>query len=90
LYEAQLEWGEKSGADAKKLIQGYAQSLGLDMTKFNEALDTNAGAAKIQKDQNDGYQLGVDSTPTFFINGVKYPGSMPYAQFKQLIDTQLK
>lgn len=90
LYESQDEWGEKSGSEAKSLIQGYAKDLGLDMTKFNDDLDKNAGNAKIQKDQNDGYQLGVDSTPTFYINGAKYAAVMSYDQFKQAIDDRLK
>jgi len=89
LYESQLEWSEKSGDDAKKIFLSYAEELGLDVTKFSESLDSKAGAAKIQKDQNDGYQLGVDSTPTFFINGEKFSGSMSYDQFKKLIDDRL-
>ncbi|HVZ58316.1 MAG TPA: thioredoxin domain-containing protein [Patescibacteria group bacterium] len=90
LYEAQDEWGEKSATDAKNLVTGYVQSLGLNMTQFTNDLNSNAGSAKIQKDQNDGYQLGVDSTPTFFINGEKFAGVMTYDQLKQQIDDHLK
>lgn len=90
LYENQLDWGEKSGSQAKTVIQGMAQNLGLDMTKFNEALDANAGKSTIEKDQNDGYKLGVNSTPTFYINGEKFAGVMTYDQFKKLIDDRLK
>lgn len=90
LYESQLEWSEKSGDEPRKIMRSYAEKLDLDMTKFNESLDSNAGAEKIQKDQNDGYQLGVDSTPTFFINGEKFSGSMSYDQFKKLIDDRLR
>lgn len=90
LYASQLEWSEKSGDETKKIFREYAEDLGLDMAKFNEAFDSNAGSAKIQKDQNDGYQMGVDSTPTFFINGEKFPGGMSYDQFKKLIDDRLK
>jgi len=90
LYEAQLEWSEKSGDEAKKIMRTYAEELGLTMEQFNQSLDSNAGSSKIQKDQNDGYQLGVDSTPTFFINGEKFSGSMSYDQFKKLIDDRLK
>lgn len=90
LYESQLEWGEKPEAQAKSLITGYGQTIGLDMDKFNESITNNAGNTKIQKDQNDGYALGVDSTPTFFINGEKFAGVLPYDQFKKLIDDRLK
>lgn len=90
LYESQGEWGEKSGSQAKDLILGYAKDLGLDMNKFSEDLDKNAGNDKIQKDQNDGYQLGVDSTPTFYINGSKFAAVMSYDEFKKEIDDRLK
>lgn len=90
LYESQDEWAEKSSGPAKEVIVGYAKELGLDMTKFNDDLNKNAGNAKIQKDQNDGYQLGVDSTPTFYINGTKFAAVMTYDQLKKEIDDRLK
>ncbi len=90
LYESQDEWSEKSAGSAKEVIVGYAKELGLDMTKFNDDLNKNAGNAKIQKDQNDGYQLGVDSTPTFYINGTKFAAVMTYDQLKKEIDERLK
>ncbi|MEK7604932.1 MAG: thioredoxin domain-containing protein [Patescibacteria group bacterium] len=90
LYGSQVEWGEKPEAQAKSLITGYGQTIGLDMDKFNESVSNNAGNTKIQKDQNDGYALGVDSTPTFFINGEKFAGVLSYDQFKKLIDDRLK
>jgi protein-disulfide isomerase len=90
LYESQDEWAEKSSGPAKETIVGYAQDLELDMTKFNEDLNKNAGNAKIQKDQNDGYQLGVNSTPTLYINGTKFAAVMTYDQLKKEIDDRLK
>ena len=86
-YGSQVEWGEKPEAQAKSLITGYGQTIGLDMDKFNESVSNNAGNTKIQKDQNDGYALGVDSTPTFFINGEKFAGVLSYDQFKNLLMT---
>lgn len=90
LYESQDEWAEKSGSQAKELITNYAKDLGLDLTQFSSDLDQNAGNTKIQKDQNDGYQLGVNSTPTFYINGTKFAAVMSYDQFKKEIDSRLK
>jgi len=90
LYESQDEWSEKSGGPAKETILAYAKELELDMTKFNDDLTKNAGSAKIQKDQNDGYQLGVNSTPTFYINGTKFSAVMTYDQLKKEIDDRLK
>ena len=36
-----------------------------------------------------GERVGVDSTPTFFINGQKYSGVIQQGQFQQIIDSQI-
>ena len=50
-------------------LKEYATRLQLDRKRFDEALDTGKYAEKVQKDQQDGYRVGVDATPTVFING---------------------
>lgn len=52
-------------------IQELATELELDMDQFNEALDMETYKEKVQKDQLFGTQIGVNSTPTFFLNGKK-------------------
>lgn len=89
LYESQSQWSDKSSSQARELYIEYAKELGLDTQKFINALDQNTGNAKIQKDQDDAYKLGVNSTPTFYINGIKF-SSLSYDQFKKEIDILLK
>ena len=68
MYETQKEWGESE--DSKKdVFIGYAEDLGLDMTKFRADLESPATIARIEKDMQDGANLGVVSTPTLFLNG---------------------
>lgn len=88
LYENQEEWGES--AKAKDVIKTFASDLGLDTVKFAEDLDSDIGKSVIEKDQDDGYKLGVNSTPTFYINGDKLPGVLDYDAFKKEIDKRLK
>jgi protein-disulfide isomerase len=52
-------------------LKKYAAAMGLDMTRFNAALDGGTYAAEVQKDVDDGTELGIDSTPTIFVNGVR-------------------
>lgn len=70
LFEKQSEWGEKQTSQ-KELFIKYAQELQLDMTKFEADLSDAAVATKIQRDKADGQTVGVQGTPTFFINGQK-------------------
>ena len=47
----------------------YASQVGLDVAKFQDALLSGKFAEKIQTDIQDGYRIGVNGTPTVFING---------------------
>ncbi len=82
LYEKQKEWA--TSQNPKDLIDGYAKSIGLDIDKFNGDLDKVTG--QVNSDYDLGNKYGVNSTPTFFINGIKYPGVQQEGQLQQLID----
>jgi len=83
LFENQNKWA--SSSDAKQIFQDYALELGLDLEKFKDDFDKVKGP--IEQDFSDGNKVGVDSTPTFFINGKKYPGVIQESQFQSLIDS---
>jgi protein-disulfide isomerase len=67
----------------------YASDLGLDLVKFNDCMSTHRYLAKIQSDVDFASKLGVDQTPTFFINGLAVLGAQPYEFFQQIIDQEL-
>ncbi len=69
--------------------QKYASDLGLDMAKFNDCLTSHRYAENVKADQAWATNLGVQSTPTFFVNGIPIVGAQPLASFKQLIDWEL-
>lgn len=88
LYDNQKDWGESP--KAKEKIMQYAEKLKLDMNKFKSDVESNKYEAKIQQDISDGNTGGVEATPTFYINGVKITGGLPYNEFKKKIDDALK
>ena len=67
----------------------YAQDIGLDMTKFNDCVSSHKYAKAIQDDSNFAINLGVNSTPTFFINGLALIGAQPLTAFTNVIDKEL-
>ncbi len=71
------------------VYQQYAQELGLDMTKFNACLTAHKYASQIQADSDFAVNLGINSTPTFFINGLAVVGAQPIDAFKSVIDKEL-
>lgn len=70
LFETQAEWGEKQDPQSD-LFRSYAQELGLDMDDYDAAVADPATKERVQKDFADGVAVGVEGTPTFFLNGEK-------------------
>ena len=67
----------------------YAKKLELDMDVFNTCLSDHRYQAKIQRDLEFATELGVNSTPTFYLNGIPLIGAHPLETFKQAIDQEL-
>ncbi|MEW1630942.1 thioredoxin domain-containing protein [Streptomyces sp. NPDC089173] len=88
LFATQAQWGE---ADESKepLFRTYAEELGLDLKKFTAALNDPATAERIEADQRDGLGLGVQGTPTFFVDGLRIPNPGSYEEFRALIEKRL-
>jgi protein-disulfide isomerase len=67
----------------------YATDLNLDVTKFKDCITTNRYQTLVQEDYDFAANLGIRSTPTFFINGLAIVGAQPIEVFKQVIDQEL-
>ena len=70
---------------SEQSLDGHAQSLGLDLTAFRQCLDDPAIAAEIAADQAEADRVGVDATPSFYINGRKLTGAQPVSTFNQVL-----
>jgi protein-disulfide isomerase len=66
-----------------------ARELGLDMRRFDAALRSGKGEARIQDDQKLAARIGAQATPTMFVNGEKVEGAVPFATLKAVIDRKL-
>jgi protein-disulfide isomerase len=53
----------------------YADMIGVDMVRFTRELSGRRHAARVRQDFLSGVRSGVNGTPTFFINGVRYDGA---------------
>ncbi|MFI5429266.1 DsbA family protein [Aeromicrobium sp. UC242_57] len=68
MYETQSQWGEQQESQAK-LFRTYAQDLGLDLDQYDTDVASASVADRVERDFQDGLDLGVTGTPTFFLNG---------------------
>ena len=71
------------------VLKGYAAELELDTGQFDACLDSSRFAAEVQADVAEGSTAGVDSTPTFFINGRPLIGALPFSEFQRVIEEEL-
>lgn len=70
-------------------IQNHALAIGLDMDPFNVCLTSHKYQSEVEADFTYAANLGVQSTPTFFVNGLAVVGAQPYSVFSSLVDQEL-
>lgn len=63
---------------ARADLVAYAGQIGLDAGTFTACLDAGGDKERIERDIAAGLAAGVHGTPTFFVNGVKVEGAIPY------------
>ncbi len=67
----------------------YATELGLNVNDFKISVEQRLHKDVIDADLKDGTKAGVNSTPTFFINGSKQNKVLSSDELKSLIDAEL-
>ena len=87
------EMHDRMFADQRALnvpqLKQSAVALGLDAAKFDQCLDSGKHAAVVAAGLAQGERLGVNSTPSLYINGRALIGAQPFEAFKQIIDEEL-
>jgi protein-disulfide isomerase len=80
----------RHGRLSKEIIEKLAADAGLDMKRFNADVASAEVRKAVDKDRDDGETIGVDSTPTLFVNGQHYNGMLTLAALKPVLDNELK
>jgi len=70
-------------------LKKWASDLGLNTTQFNQCLDSGKFTKNVTDDEQEAQKLGINGTPTIFVNGLSLVGAQPYDSFKSLIDKEL-
>jgi protein-disulfide isomerase len=74
---------------SKDNLKQFAADMGLDSVAFDECVDSSKYSGTVQGESNAARQIGVQSTPTFLINGQALIGAQPFEIFQQVIEEQL-
>ena len=96
LYVEQDAWGNLDARQRTDTFKRYAASLGLDVAQFETDLASANVNKKISFDQTLGTNAGVNSTPTFMLNGEMLPEGAAngllqgdLTEIKKLLDEKL-
>jgi protein-disulfide isomerase len=88
LYENQKTWHEAT--EVQLLFEDYATQIGLSLDRFRRDSSSDIVAQRITLDRERGYSIGVNSTPTVFLNGREVPPeSLGTDKLRELIKAQV-
>jgi protein-disulfide isomerase len=78
----------RTALDSESLAS-YAAKLGLDTKRFIEEINQKKHADRIIEDRRSGLRSGVNGTPTFYINDIRYDGSLDFEPLLNAIQTEI-
>lgn len=87
LFNGQKDWSSES--DPSGIFIDYAKSLKLDAKKFEDDMNSDEAKKYVDDSENQATSEGINSTPTFILNGVKIKNPTGYDEFKKLIENEL-
>jgi protein-disulfide isomerase len=92
LYETQSAWESASADERTSIFLGYAKQLGINADTFTKDLAGNAINQKISFDQALGKKIGVNATPSLYLDNKAVAQDVwtDEAKFDQAIQTELK
>jgi protein-disulfide isomerase len=75
---------------SRATILAMAGAIGLDTRRFQQDWDSAAVKQALAEDQAEGDKVGVEATPTVFIDGQKYNGALDLDVIRPIIEAELK
>jgi protein-disulfide isomerase len=80
----------ENSTDVKTIFDDYAVKIGLDINKYNLDYSAKETKDKINSDIKAGQKVGINSTPTFYVNGIKIKNPQGYDEFKKIVNEAIK
>ncbi|MEN8172232.1 MAG: thioredoxin domain-containing protein [Chloroflexota bacterium] len=73
-----------------KYMTAFAEALNLDMEAYTACVDGGNYSSKVQQDRVEAEAAGINSTPSFLVNGTLLVGAQPYSNFEAAIESALQ
>lgn len=89
LFANQIKLFATMGRDNTDYLEAFADHLEMDVNQFEDCLAEGKYKDQIVQDREDALAAGINSTPSFLINGRLVVGNMPYSEFQVIIESEL-
>ncbi len=87
LYTRQDDW--VNVRDPRSTFKDYASELTLNVEQFDKYMNSDEAKSKVNDSYNAAFVMGLDSTPTFFINGNKIESPRSLDEFREAIAAEI-
>ena len=88
LFTKQSDWS--ASTTPVDIFTQYATTLGLTIDQFKKDINSDTVKNKVAGDVADGNVIGINATPTFFLDGVKLENPATLADFETLIKVKIQ
>ena len=85
IYEGQGDWA--AARDAGDHFRNYARTIGLDLARYDDCMESAKYAGRIQASLEEGTRAGVASTPTLLVGNRLYQGRIDADAIRRLVDS---
>jgi protein-disulfide isomerase len=94
LFWAYHDWifqhqGEINIDNLREKVLAFAKQHDADMAKLGPCIDTHATKSEVEDSLRIGRALGIEKTPTFYLNGRQVPGALAWPALNTLIQMEL-
>ena len=79
------QWAQR-GKNPSGLFRGFAKTIGLDGDRYDACMDSQRYAGRIEESRQEGEALGVDHTPSLFVDGRAFAGQPTSDGLKALVE----
>lgn len=87
LFQNQDSWANDENPQA--IFTDYAKKLNLNLDQFTVDYNSNSTKEFINNEENEGLAIGIDRTPSLFVDGKLIENPQRYEDFKQIIQNAL-
>jgi protein-disulfide isomerase len=81
----QQQWADKPQPDLDNILVSLTDEAGVAAKEMRDCLESGRLAMTVQADMVEGRSLGVNGTPTFYVNGYPVVGAQPFQVFQTAI-----